>query len=255
MPFTASHAIVALPFARTAVPAGAVAIGAMAPDLPLFFPWIVPYSATHGLPSLLWTSLPIALVLYAIWRLAIRPAASGLLLPEGLRARMPWAWDRPQRPEHPVRGAALVLLAALIGVSTHVFWDLFTHRGRLGSVWFPVLGEQWGALEGTAWLQHGSSALGLAGIAVWAVLAARRAGVVHRVETRAVGVVRVAAWAAAGVVLVGWFGAGLARDGWPRDYGELSDTAFRSGTWAGAVVLVIVLVAAILIRVLRRAPR
>ena len=255
MPFTPSHAIVALPFARTAIPAGAVAVGAMAPDLPLFFPWVTSYSSTHGFPSLLWTSLPIAVLLYAIWRLVIRPAASGLLLPEALRARMPWAWDRPSRPEHPGRGAVLVVLATLIGIATHVFWDLFTHPDRLGSVWIPALAEQWGPFEGTTWLQHGFSLLGLAGVAIWAALALRKAGVVHRTDTRAVVAVRVGAWVAAGLVLVASFAASILRDGWPTTYGELRDTAFAAGTLAGAAILVIVLLAALVVRVMRRVPQ
>lgn len=257
MPFTPSHAIVALPFIRTPIPAGAVAVGAMAPDLPLFFPWVAPYAVTHGFPGLLLVSLPIAVVLYAVWRVAIRPAASALLLPEGLRARMPWAWDRvgvdqSGRPEGPVRSAMFVVVAALIGVVTQVFWDLFTHPDRLGSEWFPVLGEPWGPVDGTTWLQHGFSVLGLAGIAVWAVLALRRAGVVHRSDPRSVGVVRVAAWVLAGLLLVGSFTAHVARDGFPGSYQQLRDTAFDAGTLAGALILVVALAASIGVRVLRR---
>jgi hypothetical protein len=257
VPFTPSHAIVALPFIRTPIPAGAVAVGAMAPDLPLFFPWVAPYAVTHGFPGLLFVSLPIAVLLYAVWRVVIRPAASALLLPEALRARMPWAWDRPGfdgggRLERPVRSAALVVAAALIGVVTHVFWDLFTHPNRLGSEWFPALGEQWGPVDGTTWLQHGFSALGLAVLAAGAVVALRRAGVVHRSDPRSVAVVRVAAWVSAGLVLVGSFAAHIARDGIPGSYPELRDTAFDAGTLAGAVILVIVLAASVTVRVLRR---
>lgn len=252
MPFTPSHAIVALPFARTPIPAGAVAVGAMAPDLPLFFPWVAPYAVTHGFPGLLVVSLPLAVALYAVWRLVIRPAASALLLPEALRARMPWAWDRVGRPEQPVRSAVLLGVAALVGVVTHVFWDLFTHPDRLGSEWFPVLGEQWGGVDGTSWLQWASSVLGLTGLTVWAVLALRRAGVVHRSDTRAVAVVRAAAWLAAGLVLLGSFAAHIARDGFPGSYAQLRDTAFDAGTLAGAIILVVALAASIVVRGLRR---
>lgn len=257
MPFTPSHAIVALPFIRTPIPAGAVAVGAMAPDLPLFFPWVAPYAVTHGFPGLLLVSLPIAVVLYAVWRVAIRPAASALLLPEGLRARIPWAWDRvgvdqSGRPERLVRSAVLVVVAALIGVVTHVFWDLFTHPDRLGSEWFPVLGEQWGPVDGTTWLQHGFSVLGLAGLAAWAVVALRRAGVVHRADPPSVGVVRVAAWVSAGLLLVGSFAVHVARDGFPGSYQQLRDTAFDAGTLAGALILVVALAASIAVRMLRR---
>jgi hypothetical protein len=252
VPFTPSHAIIALPFARTPLPAGAVAIGAMAPDLPLFFPWATSYELTHGFPSLLGVSLPLALALYAVWRLAIRPAASGLLLPEALRARMPWVWDRVRRPSRPVRSVLLVAAAALIGIATHVFWDLFTHPDRLGSEWIPALGEKWAGVAGVTWLQHASSALGLAGLAVWAVIACRTAGVVHRSDPPSVAVVRVAAWIAAGVLLVGSFAVQVGVDGIPTRYQELRDTAFDAGTFAGAAILVVVLVASVLVRVLRR---
>jgi hypothetical protein len=253
VPFTPSHAIVALPFIRTPIPAGAVAIGAMAPDLPLFFPWVAPYAVTHGFPGLLLVSLPLAVVLYAVWRVAIRPAASALLLPEALRARMPWAWDRIGRPERPVRSAVLVVVAAFIGVGTHVFWDLFTHPGRLGSEWFPVLTETWAGIDGTSWLQWVSSMLGLAGLAVWAARALRRAGVVHRSDPPAVAVVRVTAWMLAGLVLVGSFAAHIVRDGIPGSYAQLRDTAFDAGTLAGALILVLALTASIAVRVRRRA--
>jgi hypothetical protein len=252
VPFTPSHAIVALPFIRTPIPAGAIAVGAMAPDLPLFFPWVSPYAVTHGFPGLLVVSLPLAVLLYAVWRLVIRPAASALLLPEALRARMPWAWDRVRRPERPVRSAVLVVVAALIGVTTHVFWDLFTHPRRLGSEWFPVLGEQWGPVDGTTWLQHVSSVVGLAGLTIWAVLALRRAGAVHRNDPRSVAVVRVVAWLSAGLVLVGSFAVHISRDGIPGSYPELRDTAFDAGTLAGAAILVLALAASVVVRVLRR---
>lgn len=255
MPFTPSHAIVALPFARTPLPAGAVAVGAMAPDLPLFFPWATSYELTHGFPSLLWLSLPLALVLYAIWRLVIRPAVSALLLPEWLRARMPWSWDRTPRPDRPVRSAILVVVAALIGVVSHVFWDLFTHPRRLGSEWIPALGDEWGGVVGTTWLQHGSSAIGLAVLAVWAVVVARRAGVVHRSDRHGIAIVRVVAWIAAGVALVGSFAVQIALDGIPTSYQTLRDTAFPAGTTAGAAILVVALVASVLVRILRVVPR
>lgn len=250
MPFTPAHAIVAVPFARSPIPAGALAIGAMAPDLPLFFPGVPAYGLTHGWPSLLWTSVPIALALYAVWRLALRPAASGVL-PQRLASRLPAAWDAVPRPTHPVRAALLVLLAIGFGVATHVFWDLFTHTGRLGSQWFPVLARQWGGLDGTTWLQFASSAFGLAGLAAWLVVAFRRAAVAPRDDPAAVGIIRVVAWAAAGAVLTVSFGVQVAFDGIPNGYRALAGTAFDAGTRAGAIILVIALLAALAVRIVR----
>jgi len=251
MPFTASHAVVALPFARTPIPAGAVAVGAMAPDLPLFFRWGPDYATTHGLPGVLWATIPIALLLYAIWRLALRPAASALL-PAPLGARLPAAWDRPSlRPPAPA-ALLLVLLGVALGVATHVLWDGFTHPGRFGSEWLPLLAQPWGPLDGTSWLQHASSLLGLAGLAAWAALALRRAPVAPRDDAPALRIVRAAAWTAAAFALVGFSAAALLTRGLPTDYRTLADTAFSAGTRAGAAILVIALVAAIAVRLLRR---
>ena len=58
MPFTPSHAVVALPFLRTPLVPAAIAVGAMAPDLPLFLRGMpLHYGLTH---SLAWLPLTIA---------------------------------------------------------------------------------------------------------------------------------------------------------------------------------------------------
>ena len=46
MPFTASHAVAALPFLRTPLPDSALVIGSMTPDLPFYLP-LGPDVATH----------------------------------------------------------------------------------------------------------------------------------------------------------------------------------------------------------------
>jgi hypothetical protein len=49
MPFTPSHAVIALPFVRTPLVPAAIAIGAMAPDLPLFVRGLpLHYGVTHS---------------------------------------------------------------------------------------------------------------------------------------------------------------------------------------------------------------
>lgn len=189
MPFTPSHAVVALPFLRTPLVPAAIAVGAMTPDLPLFirvFP--VAYGRTHDLVWLPVTIL-IALGLLLVWRCVVRPAARELS-PAHVAARLPEEWDRGSaaavretfaaRPaQRGGRAAPWVVVVLLItslglGVLSHIVWDLFTHEGRWGVAAFPVLDERWGALDGYKWLQHGSSIIGLAVIAVWALLWLRR---------------------------------------------------------------------------------
>ena len=78
MPFTPSHAVVALPFLRTPLVPAAIAIGAMAPDFPLFVRGLpLHYGLTH---SLWWLPLTIviALALLLVWRCVLRPAAREL---------------------------------------------------------------------------------------------------------------------------------------------------------------------------------
>src|SRR5690606_20062791 len=175
MPFTPSHAVVALPFVRTPLVPAAIAIGAMTPDLPLFLRGFgVSYSFTHTLTNLLWTSV-IAAVLFLLWRAVLRPAMPELS-PAWLARRLPEDWDAsPGTSLRQALGAGesrryapMLVLSLLLGVASHIGWDLFTHAGRAGVELIPVLAEQWGPLQGFKWLQHGSSVLGLVVLGVWA---------------------------------------------------------------------------------------
>ena len=75
MPFTPSHAVLALPFVRTPLAPAAVAVGAMTPDLPLFVRGLpVTYGLTHDLRWLPVTAM-LALALLLLWRALLRPAA------------------------------------------------------------------------------------------------------------------------------------------------------------------------------------
>ncbi|GAA5155315.1 hypothetical protein GCM10025768_27870 [Microbacterium pseudoresistens] len=174
MPFTPSHAVVALPFVRTPIVPAAIAVGAMTPDLPLFVRAVVPdYGTTHDVRMLPLTML-IALVLLLAWRLLLRPATR-IVLPRPIAERLPVAWDggirAGWRETFPSVVGVLWLLVALgLGVLSHILWDSLTHEGRGGVQLLPVLGEPWGPLPGYKWLQYGSGVLGLAGIAIFALV-------------------------------------------------------------------------------------
>ena len=180
MPFTPSHAVVALPFVRTPLVPAAIAIGAMTPDLPLFVRVLpLTYGMTHAFALVPLTML-LALALLLLWRCALRPAARELS-PRWLAVRLPAAWDsgaadalretfgitRPGRSHAGWRAPLLLVVSLAIGVASHILWDLFTHEGRWGSVAIPALAEDWGPFPGFKWLQHGSSAAGLMIIGIW----------------------------------------------------------------------------------------
>jgi len=178
MPFTPSHAVVALPFVRTPLAPAAIAVGAMTPDLPLFVRGLpLHYGVTHSFAWLPATML-VALVLLLVWRCVLRPATRELS-PRWLAARLPGEWDagaaRSARetfagaPTTGVSWRSVVLLTVSLamGVASHILWDLFTHEGRWGALAIPALEADWGPLPGYKWLQHGSSMVGLAIIGVW----------------------------------------------------------------------------------------
>ncbi|MEZ3159753.1 DUF4184 family protein [Microbacterium sp. BWT-B31] len=226
MPFTPSHAVVALPFLRTPLVPAAIAVGAMTPDLPLFVRGTpIRYGWTHDLAWLPVTML-LALALLLVWRCAVRPAVRELS-PGWLAARLPGEWDagaaaaagetfggRSDGPGRRSRGVAIALLAVslALGVVSHIVWDLFTHDGRWGVAALPLLSQRWGLLDGYRWLQHGSSVLGLAIVAVWAVLWLRRRSRSHVDRLLPAGV-RVAWMPALPVVLVVALALGYAAAG------------------------------------------
>ncbi|WP_120493940.1 DUF4184 family protein [Microbacterium phyllosphaerae] len=210
MPFTPSHALVALPFIRTPLVPAAIAIGAMTPDLPLFLRGVgLDYSFTHTFGNVVWTA-PVAFVLFMIWRVVLRPAA-GELVPLRLAERIPAEWSQSgveaagaavgvgsKRPLY----AVLLAVSLILGVLSHILWDLFTHEGRWGVDAFPALDEMWGPLTGYKWLQHGSSVIGLLVIGIWAVLRLRRTEPRGDVVRTLPAGVRISWWLSLPVVLV-----------------------------------------------------
>lgn len=209
MPFTPSHAVVALPFARTRLVPAAIAIGAMTPDLPLFVRSIgLTYGFTHTVGNILWTAA-IAFALFLLWRVVLRPAVPELA-PAWLARRLPEDWTQSGMPalraavgagRGPLAPVWLVLSLAL-GVLSHIVWDLFTHEGRAGVELFPVLDLAWRPLHGYRWLQYGSSVVGLAIIAIWALRRVRSAVPRQTVRQSLPQAVRIAWWLSLPVMLV-----------------------------------------------------
>lgn len=241
MPFTPSHAVVALPFVRTPLVPAAVAIGAMAPDLPLFLRGApFSYQATHTNMPL---SVAIALVLFAGWLLLLRPAVRELA-PEPLARRLPGEWDdtglaawraaRAPRPgaraawsRTPVAWMLLLVVSLLLGVASHIAWDAFTHEGRWGTRLFPALAQNWGPLAGYTWVQHASSVLGLVVLAVFGLRWLSRRPVGPPVRRVLPAAVRIAWIAALPLLLVGATAVGLVVYGPLTDEWTIRHLAYR----------------------------
>jgi hypothetical protein len=247
MPFTPSHAVVALPFLRTPLVPAAIAVGAMAPDLALFTRGIpLGYSRTHDL-AWLPATVALALGLLLVWRCVLRPSAREVA-PLWLARRLPSEWDSGARAGWretlPARARAILLLVAslAIGVVSHIVWDLFTHEGRWGVSAFPALEAMWGPFAGYKWLQYGSSAAGLAIIAVWMLVWLARRTLEASVPRVLPDVVRWVWWLALPALLVAAWGAGLAVYGPLTEEWTAAHLAYRVlpvavGAWGVLTIL------------------
>ncbi|WP_144803588.1 DUF4184 family protein [Curtobacterium sp. BH-2-1-1] len=194
MPFTVSHAVVALAARRLPVPVAAVAVGSMAPDAVLFAPVLPPYEAAHswwGIPTI---DLAVSLVVLATWWFLVRPAWAPVV--PGVRDRVPRAWW--SRPTLDVRTVLVVVLACVAGSVTHVVWDGFTHgHGFVVQAWPALRETSIGGYWLPFFLQDASSVLGLAALLVAAAVWWRRtAAVPTAVPSRAERVVVVVVAAA-----------------------------------------------------------
>lgn len=254
MPFTPAHAVVAIPFARTPLPAAAIAVGAMTPDVPLFFRVGIDYWLTHDWIGAVLVDLPLALMLLLVWRVVLRPAVPQLT-PRWFAQRWPRGWSDPAAgwwetwgPRaatalERVRTVALLVLALLLGIATHLVWDAFTHEGRWGSDVVPALETVVGPFALVKWAQYASSAVGLAIIALWGLAVLRRADPVPppRVAPAwvrgAVAVALPASLAIAGVV-VAVIAGGPDATGWRIFLGRVGTTG------AGLFLVILGLVAA-----------
>lgn len=247
MPFTPSHAIVALPFVRTPLVPAAIAIGAMAPDVPLFTRGlIVDYSVTHDLRWLPVTVL-LALMLLLVWRLVLRQACR-LLAPRFLGARLPQEWDGGARAAlgetfGSVARVLLLVLALALGVVSHILWDAFTHEGRAGTVLLSALDEHWGPLLGYKWLQYVS---GVGGVVVLLIAGALwlRGRVPAPVDPAPLAI-RLSWWLSLPVMLVAAVALGLAVYGPLTEAFTVQHLAYRTlplacGLW-GVLTLALVL--------------
>ncbi|WP_405482050.1 DUF4184 family protein [Streptomyces sp. NBC_00009] len=211
MPFTISHAAAVLPAVRcdgtgrgALVPSLLVA-GSFAPDVTYFAASAVPGAMefgdfTHSFPGVFTIDVAVAAVLVGLWRLLREPVIA--LLPGRVRGRVlvvargaggardgfasggfasgAFAWER-----RPVAAVWWWYVSAVLGATTHVVWDAFTHLDRWGMRVFPVLGEKIAGSPLYWYAQYGGSAVALIVIALFVVSAVRRVPSAAAADARA----------------------------------------------------------------------
>ncbi|GGV16083.1 hypothetical protein GCM10010293_09350 [Streptomyces griseoflavus] len=186
MPFTLSHAAAVLPAVRTdgsgrgaLVPSVLVA-GSFAPDMTYYAASVLPGAmefgeVTHDFRGVFTVDVLIAWALVGLWLLVREPLVA--LVPRARQGR-PAALVRCGAPRARVRPSLVGrwYVSAVLGASTHVVWDAFTHLDRWGMRVFPVLGEEFAGSPLYWYLQYGGSAVAAVVIALFVARALRRTG-------------------------------------------------------------------------------
>jgi hypothetical protein len=172
VPFTISHAAAVLPLGRTRLPMAALMIGSMAPDFAYFLPTELglPTGAgllSHSVSGLFSFCWPVALCVWLLF-VYLLEAPTRALLSDGWQAAFPRS-DRALTP----RNLALASIAVIIGATTHLLWDSFTHANTPMVDQIPLLESNSVQLFGKhfplyRFLQHLSTVVGLIALAGWA---------------------------------------------------------------------------------------
>jgi hypothetical protein len=198
MPFTGSHPAAILPFARWGLPASALVVGSMAPDVPYYVAVPLGADLTHSLIGVVTVDILVGLAMFALWQAVLGPAAVAYA-PVAVSRRV----SAPVGLTHHLgntRRFLLTVVALVVGATTHVVWDAFTHGGRWGSAHISWLAIDHGPLAGYSWAQYLSGVAGAAVLTVWCVRWWRRAAE-HSLPDPAVSTKRrLLAWAMLGVV-------------------------------------------------------
>jgi Domain of unknown function (DUF4184) len=166
VPFTGSHPAAVLPFLRTSLPASALVIGSIAPDVPYYLPVQEMGWETHDPLALVTVDPLIGAVVWLLWHgLLAAPALA--VAPAGVRARLLGRVPLGLRGRLRPGSLALTVVALVLGAATHVGWDAFTHGGQWGAEHIAALRHPVAGVPAYDWAQLVSSVLGLLVLAWW----------------------------------------------------------------------------------------
>jgi membrane-bound metal-dependent hydrolase YbcI (DUF457 family) len=169
VPFTFAHPAAAVPLLRPLARYGvlsALVIGSLAPDFCYFLPGRISRNWSHTLEGLFLFCVPAGIVAYLLLHhLLARPVTD--LLPAPWRSRL-----RPVLAARVSPKWLAVVVSLLVGATTHIAWDAFTHAGaplvRLSrALRFHLVTISGYPLSVHGVLQHLSTAVGLALVAYW----------------------------------------------------------------------------------------
>lgn len=140
MPFTFSHPAIILPFKYLPnrwISMTGLIIGSLTPDFEYFIRMKIESYYSHTFVGLFLFDLPIGLLFAFIFHNLIRDSLI-LNLPEFLKSRFKsivvFNWN-----EYFKKNWLIVSISILIGASSHIFWDGFTHKDGYFTILIPSL--------------------------------------------------------------------------------------------------------------------
>lgn len=128
MPFTFSHPAIVLPLKYLPpqwVSLTGLVVGSVTPDFEYFIRMRDESKYSHTVAGLFWYDLPLALILTFLFHDIVRNALTNNL-PLFLKSRLirfnNFDWNR-----HFIRNWPVILISIILGASSHLIWDRFTH--------------------------------------------------------------------------------------------------------------------------------
>jgi len=128
MPFTFSHPAIVLPLTylpKRWISLTGLVIGSLTPDFEYFLRMKVQSNYSHTLNGLFWFDIPLGLLLAFIFHNFVRESLIDNL-PTILKSRLSsfrqFNWNK-----HFKKNWFVIIISFLIGVTSHLFWDNFTH--------------------------------------------------------------------------------------------------------------------------------
>jgi len=129
MPFTFSHPAIILPltyFPKKWFSLTGLVIGSLTPDFEYFLRMRIKSNYSHTLDGLFWFDLPLGLLLAFIFHDIVRNSLFDNL-PTFFKSKFSvfteFDWNR-----HFKKSWFVVIISILIGASSHILWDSFTHE-------------------------------------------------------------------------------------------------------------------------------
>jgi hypothetical protein len=129
MPFTFSHPALVIPLGylpKNWISLTGLVIGSMAPDFEYFLRMRIQSNYSHTLSGLFWFDLPLGFFLAYVFHLVVRNTLCSNL-PIILRSRFE-AFNQFDWHFHVKQHFAIILISMLVGASSHLLWDSFTHK-------------------------------------------------------------------------------------------------------------------------------